>query len=375
MSKTLKTILLSISLLMIVSVACSLGGDVPVEVAVEQTIAARDAVDLKIKQTVDAQLAGQGGGADLADPATGIQPIQPVADPNLASGTPQLRVTLSSVNVRTGPGTNYRPFSALLQNSVVTALAKNQNGSWFLIQLPNGETGWVADSVTDPVVPADMVKVQVAVTIPAPPPPAPPTATTIVTTAAPATQSTATATATTAAQPPAAQPIPSTIVIANNSGEAICEVFIDISGSPSTGDILPMLNLPDGVSQSFPFPDEGLYDMKVIACSGSESDNQAFVSGGPFTWNIMPFGTPLTTITVINNGTVDVCVVNIALSSDPNWTGGNRLAPGFTLVSGDQFSVSVPVGLYDLEASDCNPVVIASLSQQNISSPFTWSIP
>ena len=373
MSKTVKIILLSISLLMVVSVACSLGGDVPVEVAVEQTIAARNAVDQQVKQTVDAQLAGQGGGADLADPATGIQPIQPVADPNLASGTPQLRVTLSSVNVRTGPGTNYRPFSALLQNSVVTVLAKNQNGSWFLIQLPNGEAGWVADSVTDPVVPADMVKVQVAVTIPAPPPPpAAATATSTATAAAPAPQQTAT----TAAPPPAAQPIPSTIVIANNSGEAICEVFIDISdNNPFSGNRLFVSSLPNGVSQDFPFPDEGLYDMRVVACSGSQSDNQVFVSGGPFTWNIMPFGSPLTTITVINNSTVDVCVVNVDLSSLPNWT-TNRIGPGGSLLPTESMSFSVPLGQYDFQAKDCaSAALISDIFLQNITGPFTWSIP
>ncbi len=189
-------------LLALVLMACSSGTQVPVEDAVAQTIEARDALALQVQQTVDAQMAALQpngevpAGGDVADPNASLPVSQPVVDPNLAGGTPQLRVTLSSVNVRSGPGINYPPITTLRQDAVVVAAAKNQTGTWFLIDLPGGAKGWVSNTVTTPVVEADMVKVAIAATIPSPPVAAVPAATTAA--AAPPTTAT-TAVATTAA--------------------------------------------------------------------------------------------------------------------------------------------------------------------------------
>lgn len=282
---------------------------ISVEDAVAQTVAAQNAVDLQVQQTVDAALAAQGegqgaapgagtqtgdaGSPDVADPNSGIQPIQPASDPNLASGTPQLRVIFSSANVRSGPGTNYRPVSALLKDSVVTAIAKNQNGSWFLIELPGGSKGWIADSVTDPVNAADMAKVQVAVTIPAPPPPTP-TATatnTPVPTNTPTATSTIaaahTATPTATATQPAPVPSPSEITVVNNSTIEVCFLFIDLSSDPWTDDRLgPNDTLLPGFQITFEFP-SGEYDFMAQDCSGNiiaDRFNEFILS--PFTWDI-----------------------------------------------------------------------------------------
>lgn len=96
-----------------------------IDLMVQQTVAAQLAGDVKVQQTVDAVLAASGvltqttvvdaAAPDLADPASGIQPVKVAADPNLATGTPQLRVNAGSVNVRNGPGTNYRVISTLVK--------------------------------------------------------------------------------------------------------------------------------------------------------------------------------------------------------------------------------------------------------------------
>ncbi len=161
--------------------------EVSVETAIAQTVEAKTALDLVIQQTVAAELAAQEAtpdpaqdpvqptvdpdAPDVADPDSGIEVIKPAADPNMASGTPQLRVIYSSVNVRSGPGPNCRPISALLNDSVVPVKSVNQDGKWFEITLPNGQAGWVANSVTDPVVAADMAKVAVNNTPYCAPPP------------------------------------------------------------------------------------------------------------------------------------------------------------------------------------------------------------
>lgn len=296
--------------------------EIPVEDAVAQTIAARDAVALQVEQTVAAQAAALGPSVeapveappegDLADPNANIPVSQPVVDPNLAGGTPQLRVTASSVNVRSGPGINYPPITTLRQDAVVVVAAKNQTGSWFLIELPGGVKGWISNTVTTAVAEVDMVKVAVAVTIPAPPPATavPPTATTAVTPTTTATSTrgasptptattssatptpTATATATmpptptpTVTQPPIVLSV--ILTVQNNSGIEICFLFIDLSSDPWTNDRLGPTEtiLPGGqVSLSFP---TGQYDFMARDCSDNLINDLFNVQvGGGFTWDV-----------------------------------------------------------------------------------------
>ena len=235
---------------------------------------------------------------DVADPNSGIQPIQPASDPNLASGTPQLRVIFSSVNVRNGPGTVYRPISALLKDSVVTVVAKNQNGSWFLIELPGGSRGWVADSVTDPVVAADMAKVTVAATIPAPPSPTAtatatatntpvPTATpTMVATMAVTTTTMATATVTSTPSPTSQTPVTVPITVINNNIQTVCFLSIVPAGAAWGADLLGNDVLINGDQITFNFP-PGNYDLLAEDCSANtllDDRNIPVISG--FTWSI-----------------------------------------------------------------------------------------
>ena len=316
-SRTLKVFAL---LLVVSMIAVACGGEPPpaeetpemtIEEAVAQTVAAQNALELQVEQTVAAALAEQGqgtptdagagaqpvdeGGPDIADPAGGIEPVISVPDPNLASGTPQLRVNVSSANVRNGPGTIYRPISTLLRDSVVTVIAKNQNGSWFLIEFTGGSRGWIADSVTDPVVAADMVNVQVAVTIPAPPtftPTATATKTAVPTTTPTPTN---TAVATTAATPTmtatATQPAPvqtlTQITVVNNSTIEVCFLFIDLSAEPWSSDRLgPSDTLPTGFQITFDFP-PGEYDFMAQDCSGvviADLFNELVIS--PMIWEI-----------------------------------------------------------------------------------------
>jgi hypothetical protein len=272
-----------------------------VETAIAQTQVAQAAIDLVVQQTIDAQGGGQPtvdpNAPDLTDPNSGMTPIQPTGDPNAASGTPQLRVIFNSVNVRNGPGTNYRPISALLKDSVVPVIAKSPNGSWFLIDLPGGEKGWIADSVTDPVVAADFANVPVAATIPAPPPTFTPTPTntavppTITPTSTATSTGAATAAATATVTPTATQaapiPVPSTITVVNNSTTDVCFLFISPSTSPDWGnDLLGVNLLLSGQQITFNFPADQ-YDFKAEDCGNGLIDDlfNQFVSGS-FTWTI-----------------------------------------------------------------------------------------
>jgi hypothetical protein len=300
--------------------------EIPVEDAVAQTIAARDAVALQVEQTVAAQVAAlepsveapveAPPGGDLADPNANIPVSQPVVDPNLAGDTPQLRVTASSVNVRSGPGINYPPITTLRQDAVVVVAAKNQTGSWFLIELPGGVKGWISNTVTTPVAEVDMVKVAVAATIPAPPPATavPPTVTTAVT---PTSTSTATATTTGVASP---------TPTATTSSATFTPTATATATMPPTP--TPTATQPPIV-------------LSVI-------------------------------LNVQNNSGIEICFLFIDLSSDP-WT-NDRLGPTETILPGGQVSLSFPTGQYDFMARDCSDNLINNLFNVQVGGGFTWDV-
>jgi uncharacterized protein YraI len=82
---------------------------------------------------------------------------------------PQLRVTLNSANVRSGPGTNYPVIGILREGSVVRVLARNSDSSWYNVELEEGQTAWLAAATAVGVNPSALESVPVAATIPVPP--------------------------------------------------------------------------------------------------------------------------------------------------------------------------------------------------------------
>ncbi|MCP4361552.1 MAG: hypothetical protein GY796_26375 [Chloroflexi bacterium] len=81
-----------------------------------------------------------------AVPATPVGGILPTAVP--CSSQPTIQVTNGSfANVRTGPGTDYEISGQLLHLEVRPIIGRAAEAPWWVIQMPNGESGWVADTV------------------------------------------------------------------------------------------------------------------------------------------------------------------------------------------------------------------------------------
>lgn len=76
-------------------------------------------------------------------------------------------VVVSSANVRTGPGTNYEVVDTVLKDTIFLVLASNDNQSWYLVDLGNNESAWIASSVIQIANGAETIPI--ALTIPAPP--------------------------------------------------------------------------------------------------------------------------------------------------------------------------------------------------------------
>ncbi len=77
-------------------------------------------------------------------PTQPIQPTQPVQNNN---GSPMARATLDA-NVRFGDSTLYAPIGALLTGQSAPVIGVSSTGSgWWLIQLPDGQRGWIAPTI------------------------------------------------------------------------------------------------------------------------------------------------------------------------------------------------------------------------------------
>jgi hypothetical protein len=92
----------------------------------------------------------------------------PTSTPTVTE-TPVIPRVISSitVNVRSGPGTNYPVIGSLLPDSPLPVTGRNEQGTWWQVQESTGSPGWVAGSVVEATGVEDVPFVQ------APPPPEP----------------------------------------------------------------------------------------------------------------------------------------------------------------------------------------------------------
>ena len=58
-------------------------------------------------------------------------------------GDVEFRVSVSSLNIRSGPGTNYSVVGSVKKGEIYKPFESGQNGAWGKIKLPNSKSGWV----------------------------------------------------------------------------------------------------------------------------------------------------------------------------------------------------------------------------------------
>lgn len=96
---------------------------------------------------------------------------KPTPSPTTKSATPtpsaQVKVIVSSANIRSGPGINYPSFQFAFEEETFNVIASNKANDWYVISLDDGDFGWIAASVVTSTTSLQIIKV--AATIPAPP--------------------------------------------------------------------------------------------------------------------------------------------------------------------------------------------------------------
>lgn len=110
----------------------------------------------------------------------------PTTTPSLPA-QPQVEIT-TPVNVRSGPGTCHIAIGVLTRGTIVLVKARNNNSSWYQIELANDRAGWISAAYAQPDNSTLMPTVPVASPIPPCPAPTPsltPTTTPVLPTAVP----------------------------------------------------------------------------------------------------------------------------------------------------------------------------------------------
>jgi uncharacterized protein YraI len=80
------------------------------------------------------------GGGPTATPSGTLTPGAPSS---LPASTVRAVVIVELANVRGGPSTSFTPVAQVHLNEVYAVVAQNGANTWFLIQLPNGQRGWI----------------------------------------------------------------------------------------------------------------------------------------------------------------------------------------------------------------------------------------
>jgi uncharacterized protein YgiM (DUF1202 family) len=100
---------------------------------------------------------GVEGGEDETNKNTPVPPsratptLRPFGTALAAGENPQVRVIYSSIHVREGAGVEFDSMGYLYEDDVIHALTVNDTGTWYEVRLEDGETGWVATSVVEPL--------------------------------------------------------------------------------------------------------------------------------------------------------------------------------------------------------------------------------
>lgn len=112
--------------------------------------------------------------SEPVEEATPEPPTPTVEPPTPTPDIVRVEVTSATVNLRSGPGTNYKRVGQASQGQVFDVIGRNESGGWFQINRSDGATAWIINDRrwTQPI--GDAMSVAVVQNIPAPPPTAKP---------------------------------------------------------------------------------------------------------------------------------------------------------------------------------------------------------
>ena len=87
--------------------------------------------------------------ATPTEPPTATPRLERIELEEISASVPRLRVAVSSVNLRKGPGTVYEAVGFVTEGEELEIIGRNQDADWFEVSLANNQTAWVASTATE----------------------------------------------------------------------------------------------------------------------------------------------------------------------------------------------------------------------------------
>lgn len=163
------------------------------------------------------------------------------------------------------------------------------------------------------------------------------------------------------------------LLLRNESQKAVCYVQISLSDSDTWGEdwLGEDQVIANGGSFLFQGIPAGKYDYRALDCDQSVmSVHYGVQLAGSMSWTVRD---PTSTLTVINSSSYQVCGLYASAVEDTVW-GVNLFAEGRVLENGQQQTVSVAPGTYDLRAEGCDGTSYWELQEVVIETAFEWTL-
>lgn len=172
------------------------------------------------------------------------------------------------------------------------------------------------------------------------------------------------------------------LTVTNRSSRTVCGLYATLQEATEWGDErLGTEVLDTGESFGLDLAD-GNYRIRASDCdSDLIAEYNDFEVSGPTTLTIedriiessLSPGGGAGVLTVVNNGSLDVCYVFVSATDATTW-GSDWLGDSTILDSGETETITVGAGLWDLQAADCDGNAIAEQYDVDLSSGQTWTL-
>lgn len=172
------------------------------------------------------------------------------------------------------------------------------------------------------------------------------------------------------------------LTITNSTGRTICSLYVAPNELTDWGnERLGTEVLDQGESQVVEVA-EGTHRVRANDCDGNliAEYNEVEVDGATtLTVEEKTIGSSLVavgeagTLTIVNNSSDDVCYVYVSSTDSTSW-GDDWLGDSTILDAGDTETITVGVGVYDLQAADCDGNAIAEQYEVDFATGQTWTL-
>jgi len=168
------------------------------------------------------------------------------------------------------------------------------------------------------------------------------------------------------------------LTVNNSSGQSICSVNMlrtDVGEPQWTDNLLPFgEEIAVGAETAFPGLDAGTYTFRASFCQENTYNYYNFDvgMGAEDNYAFIVEGTASSTLTILNDSSFEACFLYVVAPGAP--IRGDQFDLDQTLQPGQQFTLSLPAGTYDMQIETCDGETFWENYSTLIDPSFEWTI-